>query len=84
MRKLLFDKDHYIYCQYVLKGGKLVYRTSGPQHAYAANYAMKAKRRFKVTAMDAQLAEFAGTVKSTDLVAGVKPAMWEIVMVVAD
>jgi hypothetical protein len=77
-----FDKGHFIYGDYSLNAGKLVYRTLGPQHMYAVVSAMRAKREFEVTALTPEITGFTGRIASADRVAGSMPPTWEIVMVV--
>ena len=76
----LQEKQHLVYGTYTLKGGKLTYRTQGVEHAHAAQQTRDAKRDFTVTALKPEDKDFTGRVESVDLVVGVNPVTWEIVM----
>lgn len=73
-------RDHFISGPYTLKADRLTFKAEH-QTAYDARHAKEAGRDFTVCVSESDgLKEMTGKVVSIDLVPGVKPAKWEIVM----
>ena len=74
-------RDHVVIGPYKMQGGKLTFRTTSPDLARDARQAMSVGTDFAVLLSEVEdFKDASGHVLSIELVAGVKPALWEIVM----
>jgi hypothetical protein len=74
-------RDYLVIGPYTLKGGKLTFPTGAAALAFDARQAMADGRDFSVSITQPEgLKVVNGKVLSVDLVEGVKPAHWEIVI----
>jgi len=74
-------RDHVVIGPYTMQAGKLTFRTAGPDLALDARLAMSAGTDFAVLLSEIEgFKDANGRVLSIELVAGVKPALWEIMM----
>ena len=75
------NKNHFVYGEFSLKGGKLTFTAGGGQLGYYARQAMDAGRNFSITLTPPEgVKEFTGKVLSVELVKGAKPLRYEIIM----